>query len=125
ARARLSAPRRWLSLAEWGQDRDQAAPRVTVRADIPGGDAVTVRRLSGPRDAMSVRTWVCTNGDFSQRTARSGPQLGAIERCYRYAQRLPQQIQVRRKGRPMAAEQALAPGPVFPLRLRISPFDAG
>jgi HNH endonuclease len=62
----LSAPKRWLSLAEWGQDRDQAAPRVTDRADIPGGDAVTVRRLSGPRDALSVRSyWTFYAGEWN------------------------------------------------------------
>jgi hypothetical protein len=39
-----------------GQDRDQPAPGVAIRIDIPGDDAVAVRRLSGPRDALSVRT---------------------------------------------------------------------
>ena len=38
----------------WTRPR-QPAPRMTVRADIPGGDEVAIRRLSGPRDALSVR----------------------------------------------------------------------
>src|SRR5215472_16902393 len=36
------------------QDRVQPSPGVAVRTDIPGGDAVAVRRLSRPRDALSV-----------------------------------------------------------------------
>jgi hypothetical protein len=37
---------------------------VTVPADIPGGEAVAVRRLSGPRDPLSVRNYLYCEGDI-------------------------------------------------------------
>ena len=52
------------------------------------------------------------------------PRFRAPQRRGRYAQRLAQQIQVRREARPMAAEQSSASGDVLPLRFRVHPLDA-